>query len=87
MAAVVLDVTVDGLLKSQHWAVDPLSPEEAVKSMVLYLDQRQPGARARLYVDCETQGSLNVHHTPRDLYNMVEAVLVVSVLAFAFTLR
>ncbi|XP_034246292.1 cartilage oligomeric matrix protein isoform X3 [Thrips palmi] len=71
---VVLDVTTeDGELQSQHWAVDPLSPEEPIKNMVLYLDQRQPGARARLYVDCETQGSLNLRRTPRELFNAVEA--------------
>ncbi|XP_026283564.2 cartilage oligomeric matrix protein isoform X1 [Frankliniella occidentalis] len=70
---VVLDVTVDGLLKSDHWAVDPLSPDETIKSLVLYFDQRQPGARARLYVDCETQGSLNLHTTPRDLFNAVDS--------------
>ncbi|CAG2064931.1 unnamed protein product [Timema podura] len=75
---VIVETVEDGHTRSQHFTVDSLSEGSILRSLVLAVDQTQPGSHVTLYVDCVSQGMVA---TPRDLrdmfYNMAEPKLQV----------
>ncbi|GLG96992.1 Uncharacterized protein GBIM_03846 [Gryllus bimaculatus] len=65
---VMLDATsADGRTSERHVTVDALSDGALLRSLLLHVDQRQPGARARVFVDCAPRGVLELPHAPRDM--------------------
>ncbi|XP_049787190.1 cartilage oligomeric matrix protein [Schistocerca cancellata] len=66
---VVVETVEDGRARSQHLTVDALSEGAILRSVVLDVQQRQPGAHVALFVDCV---SLGIVSTPRSLRDMFE---------------
>nr|CAD7415072.1 unnamed protein product [Timema cristinae] len=64
---VIVETVEDGHTRSQHFTVDTLSEGSILRSLVLAVDQTQPGSHVTLYVDCVSQGMVA---TPRDLRDM-----------------
>jgi hypothetical protein len=69
IVAVIVETVENGRTRAQHYTVDTLSEVTIVRSLVLAVDQKQPGAHVTLYLDCVSQGMV---HTPRAMRDMFE---------------
>lgn len=52
----------------QHFNVDTLTEDTTIKSLILAIDQKQPGAHITLYIDCVSQGMVATPRSLRDMY-------------------
>lgn len=66
--------------RRQHFTVDTLQEDTVIKSLILAVDQRQPGAHVTLYIDCTSYGMIATPRSMRDMFNNMDdpQVLLVS---------
>ncbi|KAL3286961.1 hypothetical protein HHI36_001447, partial [Cryptolaemus montrouzieri] len=70
---VIVETLERGKERVQHFTVDILEEDSTVKSLVLAMDQRQPGAHATLYIDCISYGMVATPKTIKEMFvNMDE---------------
>lgn len=55
--------------RAQHFTVDTLHDDSTINSLVLAVNQKQPGAHATLYIDCVSYGMVALPRTMRDMFN------------------
>ncbi|XP_063227789.1 cartilage oligomeric matrix protein [Bacillus rossius redtenbacheri] len=65
---VIVETVEDGRTRSQHFTVDTLTEGSILKSLVVAVDQEQPGAHVTLYVDCSSQGMVATPRSMRDMH-------------------
>ncbi|CAH1113998.1 unnamed protein product [Psylliodes chrysocephalus] len=66
---VIVETLEDGRKRSQHFVVDSLDEETTIKSIILEINQTQPGAHATLYLDCTSYGMVALPKTLKEMYN------------------
>lgn len=64
----VVETLEDGRARSQHFTVDTLEEDAAIDSLILGVNQRQPGADVALYVNCAPYGVVATPKTMRDMF-------------------
>lgn len=85
-----METLEDGKKRSQHFTVDTLHDDSTIKSLILSVNQTQPGAHATLYLDCTSYGMVALPKTFKDMFlsmknSRLEVVsLTVLVVAFFF---
>lgn len=62
----------DNRHRTQHFTVDTLHDDSIIKSLVLAVNQKQPGAHATLYIDCVSYGMVATPRSMRDMYISME---------------
>ncbi|PNF41376.1 Thrombospondin-3a [Cryptotermes secundus] len=65
---VIVETVENGRTRAQHYTVDTLSEVTIVRSLVLAVNQKQPGAHVTLYVDCVSQGMVATPRAMRDMF-------------------
>ena len=68
IVAVIVETVEDGRTRAQHYTVDTLSEVTILRSLVLAVNQKQPGAHVTLYVDCVSQGMVSTPRSMRDMF-------------------
>ncbi|KAJ8980462.1 hypothetical protein NQ317_007658 [Molorchus minor] len=66
---VVVETLEDGRKRSQHFTVDFLHDDSIIKSLILDVNQTQPGAHATLYIDCTSYGLVATPKSMRDMFS------------------
>jgi hypothetical protein len=66
---VIVETVEDGRTRAQHYTVDTLSEVTLLRSLVLAVNQKQPGAHVTLYVDCVSQGMVATPRAMRDMFH------------------
>lgn len=75
---VVVETLEEGRKRRQHFTVDVLEEDTTIKSLILSINQRQPGAHATLYIDCTSYGMVATPKSLKDMFtNMDEPKLEV----------
>ncbi|KAI4467407.1 thrombospondin [Holotrichia oblita] len=69
---VIIDTVEDGRRREQHFTVDTLESNSLIRSLILAFEQRQPGAKISLYVDCVSYGMIATPKTMRDMYTKMD---------------
>lgn len=69
IVAVIVETVEDGRTRAQHYTVDTLSEVTLLRSLVLAVNQKQPGAHVTLYVDCVSQGMVATPRAMRDMFH------------------
>jgi len=65
---VIVETVEDGRTRALHYTVDTLSEVTILRSLVLAVNQKQPGAHVTLYVDCVSRGMVTTLRTMRDMF-------------------
>lgn len=65
---VIVETLEDGRKRSQHFTVDTLHDDTTIKSLILAVNQTQPGAHANLYIDCISYGMVATPKSLKDMY-------------------
>ena len=68
IVVVIVETVEDGRTRAQHYTVDTLSEVTILRSLVLAVNQKQPGAHVTLYVDCVSQGMVATPRAMRDMF-------------------
>ncbi|CAG9854356.1 unnamed protein product [Phyllotreta striolata] len=66
---VIVETLEDGRKRSQHFIVDFLNEDTIIKSLILEINQIQPGAHATLYLDCTSYGMVALPKTLREMFH------------------
>ncbi|KAJ8963403.1 hypothetical protein NQ318_018882, partial [Aromia moschata] len=66
---VIVETLEDGRKRTQHFTVDTLHDESTIKSLILAVNQTQPGAHATLYIDCVSYGMVATPKSMRDMFS------------------
>ncbi|KAG5879548.1 hypothetical protein JTB14_001131 [Gonioctena quinquepunctata] len=66
---VIVETLEDSRKRSQHFVVDSLHDESSINSLILAVNQTQPGAHATLYIDCTSYGMVALPKTLRDMFS------------------
>ncbi|XP_067003820.1 cartilage oligomeric matrix protein [Anabrus simplex] len=65
---VIIETLEDGQTRAQHFTVDSLTDGSLLRSLVLHVNQTQPGAHVNLFVDCFSQGVVTTPRTMREMF-------------------
>lgn len=65
----IVETVEDGRTRAQHYTVDTLSEVTLLRSLVLAVNQKQPGAHVTLFVDCVSQGMVATPRSMRDMFH------------------
>ncbi|XP_049825220.1 cartilage oligomeric matrix protein [Aethina tumida] len=65
---VVVETLEDSRKRSQHFTVDTINENTTIKSLILAVNQSQPGAHATLYIDCISYGMVATPKSMREMY-------------------
>lgn len=79
---VTVETVEEGHKRTQHFTVDTLHEDSIIKSLILSINQTQPGAHGTLYIDCVSYGMVATPKSMRDMFTSMNnpRVHVVSVL-------
>nr|XP_023019808.1 uncharacterized protein LOC111508514 isoform X1 [Leptinotarsa decemlineata] len=69
---VIVETSENNKKRSQYFIVDSLHDESAIKSLILAVNQTQPGAHATLYLDCTSYGMVALPETLRDMFSSMK---------------
>ncbi|KAK9873867.1 hypothetical protein WA026_002224 [Henosepilachna vigintioctopunctata] len=69
---VIVETLEEGKKRSQHFTVDILKEDSILKSLILDINQKQPGAHANLYIDCISYGMVATPKTVREMFSDME---------------
>ncbi|KAK5648496.1 hypothetical protein RI129_003388 [Pyrocoelia pectoralis] len=69
---VVVETVEDGRTRTQYFTVDSLDELATIKSIILVINQTQPGAYVNLYVDCKSQGRIATPKSMRDMFSTMK---------------
>lgn len=64
----IVETLEDGKKRSQHFTVDKLHDDSTINSLILSVNQTQPGAHATLYLDCISYGMVALPKPLRDMF-------------------
>lgn len=86
--SVIVETVEDGRVRSQHFTVDTLEEDTQIRSFILSINQKQPGADVTLYIDCNSYGMVATPLTMRDMFAKMKnpQLEVVSINSFIFYL-
>uniref|UniRef100_A0A1Y1KEV5 EGF-like domain-containing protein n=3 Tax=Photinus pyralis TaxID=7054 RepID=A0A1Y1KEV5_PHOPY len=73
---VVVETVEDGRTRTQYFTVDSLDEFGAIGSIILVINQTQPGAYVNLYVDCKSQGRIATPKSMRDMFSKMKNPLL-----------
>lgn len=65
----IVETVEDGRTRAQHITMDTLTEGTVIRSLVLAVDQRQPGAHVAFYLDCVYQGKISTPRSMRDMFS------------------
>lgn len=65
----MIETIEDNRNRLQHFTVDTIDEEKTIRSLILAVNQKQPGAHVTLYIDCVSYGMIA---TPRSMKNMYD---------------
>lgn len=68
----IVETLEDGRHRSQHFTVDTLHEDSTIRSLILEVNQTQPGAHATLYLNCVSYGMVATPKSLRDMYASME---------------
>lgn len=68
----VVETYEDGRYRNQYFNVDTLQEDSIIRSLILAVNQSQPGAHATLYLDCVSYGKVATPKSLRDMYNSMD---------------
>ncbi|XP_071447351.1 cartilage oligomeric matrix protein [Hetaerina americana] len=68
----IVETVEDGRTRSQHYTVETITEGSIIRSLLLYVNQVQPGAHVALYVDCVYQGMIGTPRSMREMYAKME---------------
>lgn len=77
--SVIVETLEEGKKRVQYFTVDILEEDSVVKSLILAINQKKPGAHATLYINCNSYGIVATPKTVREMFkhdegNKVEVV-------------
>ncbi|XP_044747031.1 cartilage oligomeric matrix protein [Coccinella septempunctata] len=73
---VIVETLEEGKKRVQHFTVDILEEDSTVKSLILAIDQKQPGAHATLYINCNSYGMVATPKTVREMHKLEDGTKV-----------
>lgn len=65
---VIVETLEDGKKRSQYFTVDTLHDDSTISSLILSVNQTQPGAHATLYLDCTSYGMVALPKTLKEMF-------------------
>ncbi|XP_060537029.1 cartilage oligomeric matrix protein [Cylas formicarius] len=65
---VIVETLEDSRSRQQHFTVDSLQEDSNINSLILAVNQSQPGAHATLYIDCISHGMVATPKSMREMY-------------------
>ncbi|CAG9833718.1 unnamed protein product [Diabrotica balteata] len=74
---VTVETVENGKKRSQHFKVDSLDEDNSIKSLILEVNQNEPGAHATLYLDCTSYGMVALPKTLREMHKTPDRKLEV----------
>lgn len=66
---VIVETLEESRNREQHFTVDVLQDDSTIRSLILAVNQTQPGAHANLYIDCISYGMVATPKSMRDMYS------------------
>lgn len=83
-----METLEDSRNREQHFTVDVLQDDSVIRSLILAVNQTQPGAHANLYIDCVSYGMVATPKSMRDMYSSMRwpKIEVVSIYKPSFLL-
>lgn len=77
--SIILQSIAPETIEAEHFTIEKLGEDTVIKSLILGLHQKEPGAHAHIFMNCEYQGKIN---TPRSLRDMFTKMSVPKVQVF-----
>lgn len=68
----IVETVEDGRTRSQHVTIDNLDEGTLIKSLILDVNQRQPGAHINFFVDCVNRGKISTPRAMRDMFSKMK---------------
>lgn len=70
---VIVETLEESRNREQHFIVDVLQDDSIIHSLILSVNQTQPGAHANLYIDCVSYGMVATPKSMRDMYSSMRS--------------
>ncbi|XP_022920799.2 cartilage oligomeric matrix protein [Onthophagus taurus] len=69
---VIIETIENGRDRVQQFTVDTLEDDSAIRSMILAVNQKQPGAQVTLYINCVSYGMVATPKTMREMFTKMD---------------